>query len=186
MKSGSGDCTVNIQVGNSPRCQEFSIVFYPLSRSYLETGLSLCYTSLILMTTHTHTHIHEREREREREREGGRERPGHTLPHPNCTRQLFSEVSILFLVASSVFGQPTTWVGIILYILYEFPLVENGEFSHDITLFTWLWVKIVRINIKKLIMTGFSPNYLLKILVQIKYYLCVREYLYLVIEGNAK
>ena len=31
-------------------------------------------------------------------------------------------------------------------------------------------------------MTGFSPNYLLKILVQIKYYLCVREYLYLVID----
>jgi hypothetical protein len=130
----------------------------------------------------THTHTHTWEREREREREGGRERPGHTLPHPNCTRQLFSEVSILFLVASSVFGQPTTWVGIILYILYEFPLVENGEFSHDITLFTWLWVKIVRINIKKLIMTGFSPNYLLKILVQIKYCLCVREYLYLVID----
>jgi hypothetical protein len=35
-------------------------------------------------------------------------------------------------------------------------------------------------------MTGFSPNYLLKINPRTTYYLCVKEHLYLVIEGKAK
>ena len=111
MEYWSSYSTVNIQISNSPWSQHFSVLFYPFSGSYLDMVLRLNFYCVCVC-------VSEREREREREREW----PGHILQRPNCIRQLFFEVSILFFAASPVFLQPTI------------------KYQNQVVLFWWLFL----------------------------------------------